>query len=89
MVTLRYKFNDEDFDYDVARSDVEKALYDWLLENWTHEELIEYIIDTDGSQVDLLLDFKEEIHDLFESEAEEHYYDEKHSDYGVSDEDFL
>ena len=89
MVTLRYKFNDEDFDYEVSRFDIEKRLYEYLQDEWTQEELIEYIIDNDGATFDYLVDFLEEIHDMFESEAEEFYYDSKHSDNGVDDEDFI
>lgn len=81
MITLRYTFDNEDFDYDVDRPDVEKRLYEYLNEYWTREELIEYIIDNDGCALDYVRDFLEEIHDLFESEAEEHYYESKEDDY--------
>jgi hypothetical protein len=89
MVTLRYKFDGEDFDYDVSRFDIEKRLYEYLRDEWTQEELIEYIIDNDGAQFDYVVDFLEEIHDMFESDAEEFYYDCKNSDNGVDQGDFI
>lgn len=89
MITLRYEFDGEYFDYDVDRFDIEKRLYEYLLEEWTQEELIEYIIDNDGATLDYAVDFLEKIHDMFEDEAEEHYYDCKNSDNGVDDEDFI
>lgn len=89
MITLRYKFEGEDFDYNVDRFDIEKRLYEYLRDEWTQEELIEYIIDNDGCQLDYAVDFLEEIHDMFEDEAEEFYYECKNSDNGADDEDFL
>ena len=89
MVTLRYKFDGEDFDYDVDRFEIEKRLYEYLRDEWTQEELIEYIIDNDGATLDYVVDFLEEIHNMFEDEAEECWYDSKHSDNGVDDEDFI
>lgn len=89
MVTLRYRFDGEDFDYDVDRFDIEKRLYEYLQDEWTQEALIEYIIDNDGATFDYMADFLEEIHDMFESEAEEFYYECKNSDNGVDQGDFI
>lgn len=89
MITLRYKFDDEDFDYKVDRFDIEKRLYKYLRDKWTQEELIEYIIDNDGATFDYVTDFLEEIHNMFKDEAEEHYYDCKNSDNGVDQGDFI
>lgn len=89
MVTLRYRFDGEDFDYDVSRFDIEKRLYEYLQDEWTQEELIEYIIDNDGATFDYMVDFLEEIHNMFESDAEEYYYDCKNSDNGVDQGDFI
>lgn len=89
MVTLRYKFDGEDFDYEVDRFDIEKRLYEYLRDEWTQEALIEYIIDNDGATLDYVVDFLSEIHDMFESDAEEFYYECKNSDNGVDDEDFI
>lgn len=89
MVTLRYKFDDEDFDYEVDRFDIEKKLYEYLRDEYTQEELIDYIISNDGCQLDYITDFLEAIHDMFEDEAEEHYYDCKNSDNGVDQGDFV
>ena len=81
MITLRYTFDDEQFDYDVDRFDIEKRLYEYLTDEWTKDELVSYILDNDGCALDYVRDFLEEIHDLFESEAEEHYYESKEDDY--------
>lgn len=81
MLTLRYTFDDEQFDYDVDRIDIEKRLCKYLNKYWTREELIEYIINNDGCQFDYMVDFLEEIHDIFKSEAEEFYYNGKEDDY--------
>lgn len=89
MITLRYKFDDEDFDYDVDRFDIEKRLYEYLQDEWTQEELIEYIINNYGTTFDYMLDFLEEIHYIFESDAEEFYYECKNSDNGVDQGDFI
>lgn len=89
MITLRYKFDGEDFDYNVSRFDIEQRLYDYLRNEWTQEQLVEYIIDNDGAQFDYVVDFLEEIHDMFESDAEEFYYDCKNSDNGVDQGDFV
>jgi hypothetical protein len=89
MITLRYTFDGEDFDYDVSRFDIEQRLYDYLREEWTQEQLVEYIIDNDGAQFDYVVDFLGEIHDLFESDAEEFYYECKDSDNGVDQGDFV
>ena len=80
MVTLRYTFDDEQFDYDVDRDDIEKKLYEYLNEEWTKDELISYILDNDGCALDYVKDFLEEIHDLFESDAEEHFWASKEED---------
>lgn len=89
MITLRYTFDGEDFDYNVDRFDIEKRLYEYLRDEWTQEELIEYIIDNDGSTLDYAVDFLEEIHNMFEDEAEECWHDSKHSDNGVDQGDFV
>lgn len=89
MVTLRYKFNNEDFDYEVDRFAIEKKLYEYLRDEWTQEVLIDYIISNDGCQLDYVVDFLEEIHDVFEDEAEEFYYECKNSDNGVDQGDFI
>ena len=89
MVTLTYIFDGEFFDYEVDRFDIEKRLYEYLQDEWTQEELIEYIINNDGATFDYLVDFLQEIHDMFESEAEEFYYDCKNSDNGVDQGDFI
>ena len=89
MVTLTYIFDGEFFDYEVDRFDIEKRLYEYLLDEWTQEELIEYIINNDGATFDYLVDFLQEIHDLFESDAEEFYYECKNSDNGVDQGDFV
>jgi dephospho-CoA kinase len=89
MVTLTYTFEENQFDYEVSRMDIESKLYEYLNDEWTKEDLIEYIIDNDGTTSNLLKDFEEIIYDLFESEAEEHYYDCKTSDNGVDQEDFV
>lgn len=89
MITLRYTFDDEDFDYDVDRHDIEKKLYEYLRDEWTQEELIEYILDNDGSQLDYMCDFLEEIHDLFYDEAEEHFWDSKEVYNEYNQEDFI
>lgn len=89
MVTLTYIFDGEFFDYEVDRFDIEKRLYEYLLDEWTQEELIEYIINNDGATFDYLVDFLQEIHDMFECEAEEFYYECKNSDNGVDQGDFI
>jgi hypothetical protein len=89
MVTLTYIFDGEFFDYEVDRFDIEKRLYEYLQDEWTQEELIEYIINNDGATFDYLVDFLQEIHDMFESEAEEFYYECKNSDNGVDQGDFI
>lgn len=89
MLTLHYTFDDEQFDYDIDRYDMEQRLFDWLYENWTSEECVEYILSLDGCQVSLFDDFNDLITELFEDEAEECWYDSKHSDNGVDDEDFI
>lgn len=89
MVTLKYVFDDEEFEYEVDRFDIEKKLFDWLYENWTTEDCIEYILNLDGSTVDLLEDFSELIHELFEDDAEEFYNECKNSDNGVDQGDFV
>lgn len=81
MITLRYTFDDEQFDYDVDRYDIEKRLYEYLTEEWTKDDLVSHILDNDGCVLDYVEDFLEEIHNLFESEAEEHYYESKEDDY--------
>ena len=89
MITLRYVFDDEYFDYEVDRLEIEKRLYRYLLDEWDKEALIDYIISNDGATFDYAVDFLEEIHDLFESDAEEQYYEFKNSDNGVDQEDFV
>lgn len=89
MITLDYIFDDEQFEYEVSRLDVEQRLYDYLREEWTQEQLVEYIIDNDGAQFDYVLDFSEEIHDMFRDEAKEFYYECKNSDNGVDQGDFI
>ena len=89
MVTLRYKFDGEDFDYEVSRFDIEKRLYRYLSDEWDKEALIDYIISNDGATFDYMVDFLQEIHDMFESDAEEFYHECKTSDNGVDQGDFL
>ena len=89
MITLRYVFDGEDFDYEVDRFDIEKRLYKYLRDEWSQEALIEYIIDNDGAILDYSVDFLEEIHNMFEDEAEEFYYECKNSDNGVDQGDFI
>lgn len=89
MITLTYIFDGEFFDYEVNRFNIKKRLYEYLLEEWTQEELIDYIISNDGCHFDYVTDFFEEIHDLFESDAEEFYYECKNSDNGVDQGDFV
>lgn len=81
MITLRYTFDDEQFDYEVDRFDIEKRLYEYLTDEWTKDELVSYILDNDGCALDYVADFLEEIHDLFESDAEEFYYECKEDVY--------
>ena len=89
METLEYIFDDTYFEYDVCREIIETRLAHKLAKEWTKEELIEFIINSDGSELELMEDFKEEIRDCFEKEAREFYIECKSSDDGIDQKDLL
>ena len=90
MKTLTYNIDDEEcFDYEIDRDEMRKRLYQWFLDEWSHDDLIDYIINSDGTEIDLEQEFEEIIYELFEDDALEFYYETKDEDNGVDQEDFL
>lgn len=89
MITLRYIFDEENYDYDVDREEIKKELYRWMRDNYSIEELLDYIFDNDLCQIDILKDFLEEIHDLFEDDAEECFWNSKEIYNEYNQEDFI
>ena len=86
---LTYNFDDESFDYEVESDAIKKALYEWLLDEWSHDEFIDFILSADGCTINIEKDFEEIIYELFEDDAMAYYYEMKNSDNGVSQEDFV
>lgn len=81
MITLHYTFEGQPFEYTIDREQAHKALYNWFIDNWSHDDFIEYILMRDTDTIDLLEDFKDELHEAFEDEAEEDfYYGEEYDD---------
>lgn len=66
---LHYEFDNVSFDYEVDRDEVIPKLKKWIIENLTKEDLLDYILDKDLTEIDLLEDYEEIIHDLFKKEA--------------------
>lgn len=80
MPTINYVFDGDDFEYDVEPIEVEQRVFEWLCDNWTHEECAEFIVGLDGERLDLFEDFSDVIEDAFRDEAEEFYYERKNSE---------
>lgn len=74
-MTINYVFEGNDFEYEVPLRTVKYELYQYLLENWTSEELLDLLFSWDNETVDLCEYFEEYIKEIFESEAEEYYYE--------------
>lgn len=75
-MTINYEFEGNDFEYEVPLRIVKHELYQYLLDNWTSEELLDLIFDWDNDTVDLCEYFEDYIKEIFESEAEEYYYEQ-------------
>lgn len=75
-MTINYEFEGNDFEYEVPLRTVKHELYQYLLDNWTSEELLDLIFDWDNDTVDLCEYFEDYIKEIFESEAEEYYYEQ-------------
>lgn len=89
MLTLRYTFDDEDFDYDVEYSEIKQRLSAHIAEYYTKEELIKHLIDNDGCVINLNADFLEDIHYLFYKDAERWFYESKQVYNEYNQEDFV
>ena len=74
---LHYEFDDVPIDYEVDRDEVIPKLKKWIIENLTKEDLLDYILDKDLTEIDLLTDYEEIIHDIFKKEANSFYYENK------------
>jgi hypothetical protein len=72
---ISYLFDGECFDYIVDNDEVDEKLYQWLLTNWTREDLLDSIFD--GCKMSVYEYFIEEIMYIFEEEAEECFNEQR------------
>lgn len=86
---LGYVIDDEWFEYEVDYELVYERLSKYLVKERTKEDIINYLISCDGCKLDLLEDYVDEIHDLFYKDAVKYYHEQKNSDNGVSQKDFI
>lgn len=85
-MTLKYDFEDYDFEYELEQSQIIDFLVDYLLRygdfdnTSTNRKIIEFMIDYTAlaDDSDLLDDLKDEMTDYFKEEAEEYFKDAKY-----------
>jgi hypothetical protein len=73
-MTINYMFNGDSFDYEI---NLFKAM-EKILNKFSKEELIEFILDSHGCNVDLKVSFMEELKEHFEEEAYKEYLDRRY-----------
>jgi hypothetical protein len=89
MITLVYQFDNKTYEYDVDRFDCVKRLKKWFHDTKNIDFLIDYVIERDLEEIDLLMDFEEVLHELFLYDAMSQWHEELYSDNGVDIGDFL
>lgn len=73
MITFNYEFEGTPVSYTIERDKAHLLLYEWVMDNWSHDDFIDYILMRDTETIDLLEDFKDELQEMCEELAEEEF----------------